>query len=96
MRALGMHRTQHCGGGHEYWPSGHSPPHLFKKSKDAPTREGTVSPSPFHWSAKLVTYLTHLTGNPQAKGAETWGNKTHSVPDNESGPPTSPGTTGNL
>lgn len=84
------------GGGHKYRPSGHSPLHLFKKSKDATIREGTVSPSPFHRSAKLVTYLRHLTGNPRVKGAETWGNKTHSVPDSESGPATSPGTTGNL
>lgn len=96
MRALGMHRTQHRGGGHEYWPSGHSPPHPFKKPKDAAAREGTISSSPFHRSAKLVTYLTHLSGNPYVKGAETWGNKTHSIPDNESHLPTSPGTTGNL
>lgn len=96
MHALGMHRTQHHGGGHEYWPSGRSPPHFFKKPKDATAREGPMSSNPFHHSAKLVTYLTHLSGNPQVKGAETWGNKTHSVPDNKSGPPTSPGTTSNL
>lgn len=93
VHALEMHSTQHQGEDSDiglkvvlYL--------IFKKPKDAATRESGSS-HPFCWSAKLVSYLTHPTGNLQVNRAETWRNTTPRAPENESHP-TSPGTTGNL